>query len=67
MVNKTQIAGVHGIVIGGFRLIQGGRFEHGFMAGFFSSFVIPSNHWTKSMAVFPEPRHEFDQSEYCAY
>ena len=26
-----------GIVNGGFRLVQGGRFEHGFMSGFFTS------------------------------
>lgn len=36
MVSLGQ-AGAHGIVNGGFRVIQGGRFEHGFMSGFFAS------------------------------
>jgi len=39
LINLSARSVAHGLFQGSMRLAQGGRFEHGFMSGFFSSFV----------------------------
>jgi len=40
LINLSARSIAHGVFQGGMHLIQGGRFEHGFLAGFCSSFAL---------------------------